>query len=325
MLTSLIALGIFLTMVLLLEGTYYVYRTFAYQKTERVIERLQEWSGTRKSTDVTAAVAILRKDAMSDIPWLNDLLMSIKRLNALRTLHAQARAKLPLGAFLLLSGLLAAIACLISVQLGGHALVMISATGVGAALPILHLWRKKAKRMAELHRQLPEALELVARALHSGHAFFVGMKLVGEEFADPIGTEFKQAFDEVSMGFSVPQALQNLANRVDCVDMKFFVTSVNLQRETGGNLAEIIESLSELIRKRFELHLKVRVLSAEGKFSAIILFALPFALGAVLFKLNPDYISLLFTDPLGHQMLMVGGLLMTIGAFITKRMIAIKV
>ncbi|WP_447601697.1 type II secretion system F family protein [Nitrospira sp. Nam80] len=324
MLTSFIALGIFVTMVLLLEGSYYVYRTFACQKTERVIERLQEWSSKRQSADVAPA-GILRKDVMSDIPWLNDLLLSIRRLNALRTLHGKAKASLPVGAFLILSGLLAAMACLFSVRLGGHVSMTISATGVGAAVPFLYLWRKKAKRMAEFHRQLPEALELVARALHSGHAFFVGMKLVGEEFADPIGTEFKQAFDEVSMGFSVPQALQKLAHRVDCVDMKFFVTSVNLQRETGGNLAEMIESLGQLIRKRFELHMKVKVLSAEGRFSAIILFALPFALGAVLYKLNPDYISLLFTDPLGHQMLMLGALLLVIGALITMRMIAIKV
>jgi tight adherence protein B len=179
--------------------------------------------------------------------------------------------------------------------------------------------------MAEFHRQLPEALELIARALHSGHAFFVGMKLVGEEFADPIGTEFKQAFSEVSMGFSVSQALQNLANRVDCVDMKFFVTSVNLQRETGGNLAEIIESLSDLIRKRFELQMKVQVLSAEGRFSAMILFALPIAMGLLLYKSNYEYISLLFTDPIGHALVTVGVVLMLMGAVVTKRMITIKV
>ena len=325
MLTSLIALGIFVTILLLLEGSYYVYRTFAHKQTERMIERLQEWSAKRQPQDQMGASGIIRKDVLSDIPWLNDVLTGFRQLNSLRTLHARAKARLPLGAFLLLSGLLAITVCLVSARLGAHVLVTMSATGVGAALPLLYLLRKKSKRMAEFHRQLPEALELVARALHSGHAFFVGMKLVGDEFADPIGLEFKQAFDEVSMGFSVPQALQNLANRVDCVDMKFFVTSVNLQRETGGNLAEIIESLAQLIRKRFELHMKVRVLSAEGRISAFILFALPFALGSVLYKLNPDYISLLFTDPIGHRMTIVGAVLLLIGAFVTKRMITIKV
>jgi tight adherence protein B len=325
MLTGLIALGIFATILLLLEGGYYVYRTFAYRKTERVIERLQAWGAERQTQAQVADSGIVRKDVLSEIPWLNDLLIGFTKLNSLRTLHTRAKARLPLGAFLILSGLLAMTGCLISIRLGVHVLLTIGGTGVGASLPFLYLWRKKTKRMAQFHRQLPEALELIARALHSGHAFFVGMKLVGDEFADPIGPEFKQAFNEVSMGFSVPQALQNLANRVDCVDMKFFVTSVNLQRETGGNLAEIIESLSDLIRKRFELQMKVRVLSAEGRFSAIILFALPIALGALLYKTNHEYISLLFTDPIGHTMAAVGALLLMIGGLVTKHMITIKV
>jgi tight adherence protein B len=179
--------------------------------------------------------------------------------------------------------------------------------------------------MAQFQRQLPEALELIARALRAGHAFFVGLKLVGEEFSEPIGPEFKRAFDEVSMGISVQQALQNLANRVDCLDLKFFVTSVSVQRETGGNLAEIIESLGHLIRKRFELYLKIKALSAEGKVSAIILFALPLVLGLLLYRMNPEYIGLLFTDPIGHTMLMTGSALMIIGAFITMKMVNIEV
>jgi len=179
--------------------------------------------------------------------------------------------------------------------------------------------------MAKFQRQLPEALELIARALRAGHAFFVGLKLVGEEFPEPIGPEFKRAFDEVSMGISVPQALQNLADRVDCIDVKFFVTSVSVQRETGGNLAEIIESLGHVIRKRFELYMKIAALSAEGRVSAIILFALPLVLGLFLYRMNPEYIGVLFTDPIGHTMLMTGSALMIIGAFITRKMINIEV
>lgn len=325
MLAPLIALGIFGTVILLLEGSYYVYRTVVHKKTEQIIERLQSWSSERQLQNQMVEGSIVRKDAVSDIPWLNDILIGLRQLNSLRSLHTKSRARLPLGAFLILSGLLAITTGLIIVKVGAHILIAIGSAGISGAAPFLYLWRKKHKRMAEFQRQLPEALELIARALHSGHAFFVGMKLVGEEFADPIGTEFKQAFSEVSMGFSVPQALQNLADRVECVDMKFFVTSVNLQRETGGNLAEIIESLSDLIRKRFELLMKVKVLSAEGRFSALVLFALPIGLGSLLYKMNPEYISLLFTDPIGQGMAAVGALLMIMGAFVTKRMIAIKV
>jgi tight adherence protein B len=179
--------------------------------------------------------------------------------------------------------------------------------------------------MKQFERQLPEALELVSRALKAGHAFSVGLKLVGEEAADPIGIEFRRVFDEVSMGVALPQALQNMTERLESVDLRFFVTSVLVQRETGGNLAEIIDSLAELIRKRFELQLKVRALSAEGRFSGIILFCLPIVVGMLLFQMNPEYMGLLFKDPIGQTMVMVGSSLMVTGAFVMKRIIAIKV
>jgi tight adherence protein B len=201
---------------------------------------------------------------------------------------------------------------------------LLSAVVLGA-LPAGYLYWLKSQRMAMFERQLPEALELVSRALRAGHAFSVGLKLVGDEAADPIGIEFRRVFDEVSMGVALPQALQNMTDRLDCVDLRFFLTSVLVQRETGGNLAEIIDSLAGMIRKRFELQLRVRALSAEGRFSAIILFGLPIVVGFLLYKMNPDYMSTLFTDPMGQNMLMVGSFLMVTGAIIMKRMVDIKV
>jgi tight adherence protein B len=179
--------------------------------------------------------------------------------------------------------------------------------------------------MARFERQLPEALELVSRALKAGHAFSVGLKLVGDEAADPIGVEFRRVFDEVSMGIALPQALQNMTDRLHCVDLRFFVTSVLVQRETGGNLSEIIDSLAGLIRKRYELHLKVRALSAEGRFSGFILFGLPIVVGLLLYRINPDYMGVLFTDPMGQNLVMAGSFLMVTGAIVMKRMVDIKV
>jgi tight adherence protein B len=201
---------------------------------------------------------------------------------------------------------------------------LLSAVVLGA-LPAGYLYWLKSQRMAMFERQLPEALELVSRALKAGHAFSVGLKLVGDEAADPIGIEFKRVFDETSMGVALPQALQNMTNRLDCVDLRFFVTSVLVQRETGGNLAEIIDSLAGLIRRRFELHLKVRALSAEGRISGIVLFALPLVLGVVLYIMNPEYMGLLFTDPMGQKLATVGSVLMVSGAVAMKRMVMIKV
>jgi tight adherence protein B len=174
-------------------------------------------------------------------------------------------------------------------------------------------------------RQFPEALELISRALRAGHAFSVGLKMVGEEAADPIGKEFRQVFNEISMGVSLPQALDNMTHRIDSVDVRFFITSVLIQRETGGNLAEIIDSLAGIIRQRFELQLRVKALSAEGRMSAVVLLGLPIVVGALLFKMNPDYMGLLFTDPLGQNLATLGSIMMVVGAAVMKRMVIIKV
>jgi tight adherence protein B len=149
--------------------------------------------------------------------------------------------------------------------------------------------------------------------------------MVGEEAADPIGKEFRRVFDEVSMGVAMPQALENMAHRVGSVDLRFFITSVLVQRETGGNLAEIIDSLAGLIRQRFELQLRVKALSAEGRMSAVVLFGLPIVVGGLLFQMNPEYMGLLFTDPIGRNLATVGSIMMVAGAVVMKRMVNIKV
>jgi len=321
MLTVLIALGIFGTILLFLQGGVLLHRMMAPRGTDRAVERIQKWS----APDVAAQSDIVRKESLSDIPWLHDLLIKMRQFQPLRLLHRQADCRMPLGIFVLATPLLALGALLLILSMHQALVLALLLAVVLGALPAGYLYWLKNQRMKMFERQLPEALELVSRALRSGHAFSVGLKLVGDEAADPIGIEFRRVFDEISMGVALPQALQNMTDRLECVDLRFFVTSVLVQRETGGNLAEIIDSLAGMIRKRFELHLKVRALSAEGRFSAIILFALPIVVGGILYKMNPDYMSTLFTDPMGQKMLMVGSFLMVTGAIIMKRMVAIKV
>ena len=321
MLTVLIALGIFGTILLFLQGCAGLHRMMSPRGTDRAVERIQKWS----APEVAAQLDIVRKESLSDIPWLHDLLIKMRRFHPLRLLHRQADCRAPLGIFVLATPLLALGALLLALSMHQALLLALLFAGVLGAFPAGYLYWLKSRRMAMFERQLPEALELVSRALRAGHAFSVGLKLVGDEAADPIGIEFKRVFDEISMGVALPQALQNMTDRLDCVDLRFFVTSVLVQRETGGNLAEIIDSLAGMIRKRFELKLRVRALSAEGRFSAIILCALPLVVGGVLFKVSPDYMLTLFTDPIGQNMVMVGSFLMVTGAIIMKRMIAIKV
>jgi tight adherence protein B len=321
MLTGLIALGIFGTILLFMHGCVLLHRMMAPQGTDRAIERIQKWTAPEMATQLN----IVRKDSQSDIPWLNDLLTTMHRLEPLRVLHRQADCRVPLGMFVLAIPLLAVSGFLVGLTMHlPFVLTAALATGLGV-LPAAYLYWQKRQRMARFERQLPEALELMSRALKAGHAFSVGMKLVADETADPIGVEFRRVFEEVSMGVALPQALQNMTDRLNSVDLKFFVTSVLVQRETGGNLAEIIDSLATLIRKRFELQLKVKALSAEGRFSAIVLFILPLFVGGALFKLNPEYIGLLFTDPFGRNLATAATLLMITGAAVMKRMVTIRV
>ncbi len=321
MLNALIALGIFGTILLFLQGCAALHRMMAPRGTDRAVERIQKWS----APEVAAQLDIVRKESLSDIPWLNDLLIRVRRFQPLRVLHRQADCRVPLGTFVLATPVLVVTGLMLGLWIHFTIVLAVLLAAVMGVIPAGYLYWLKSQRMAMFERQLPEALELVSRALKAGHAFSVGLKLVGEEAADPIGVEFRRVFDEGSMGVSLPQALQNMTDRLDCVDLRFFVTSVLVQRETGGNLAEIIDSLAGLIRRRFELQLRVKALSAEGRFSAVILFFLPLVVGGVLFKMNPEYMMTLFTDPMGQNMVMVGSFLMVAGAIIMKRMVEIKV
>jgi tight adherence protein B len=322
MLNVLIALGIFATILVFLQGCAALHRAMAPRGEDRAIERLQKWA----APELGAQLEIVRKESFSDIPWLNQLLATMRQFQPLRVLHRQADCRISLGTFVLATPLLGLVGLVAAMwQLHVPFLFALLPAGLLAAAPSGYLYWLKTQRMKQFDQQLPEALELISRALKAGHAFSVGLKLVGDEASDPTGAEFRRVFDEVSMGVALPQALQNMTERMDSVDLRFFVTAVLVQRETGGNLAEIIDGLAHLIRKRFELQLKVRALSAEGRFSGLILFFLPIALAILLFQLNPEYMGLLFTDPIGRTLVMGGSALMVTGAFVIKRLVAIKV
>ena len=321
MLNVFIALGIFGTVLLLMYAGSGIYRIIAPRGSDRAVERLQAWTVPLEA----AQLEIVRKESLSDIPWLDEVLKTAQRLQPFRALHRQADCRLPLGLFALAVPMLAVVGLALALSLRQTMLMALLLGGAFGAMPLGYLYWLKNQRMATFERQLPEALELVSRALRAGHALSVGLKIVGDEAADPIGQEFRRVYDEIAMGVALPQALQNMTERVNSVDVRFFVTSVMVQRETGGNLAEIIDSLAGIIRSRFELLLKVSALSAEGRFSAVILLGLPVVVGALLYKMNPDYMGLLFTDPMGQTFITAGSIMMVLGAIVMKRMVNIKV
>jgi tight adherence protein B len=278
--------------------------------------------------DQTAAEAldiVQKKRKLSSVPLLNSILWRIPGASSLDRLVEQANVKYPLSVFVLLAVVLA---------LTGHFAVSHfmrnpAASAVAAILfgsaPLFYLRIKKKNRMRKFLVQLPEGLELIARGLRAGHAFTTGMKLAADNFDDPLGTEFDETLDEINFGLSVPDALKNLADRVDCPDLSFFVVSVVIQRETGGNLAEIIESIARIIRERFKFEDKLLVLSGEARFSAKILVALPLVVLVALRFLNPDYGNVMYEDSLGKMMLGVAAALMIFGIFVMSRMVKIEV
>jgi tight adherence protein B len=328
MLTPMIAFGIFVTVVLLFEGVFYFVhsRSRGARDEQRVKERLQSWT---ERPDLNKTPDLIVKEAYSEIPWLNALLAKLRERQytaRLAKLHDQAKSPYSLAVYLLASALLAVFGGLMgSRAIIGQPFIMLGCAGAGMVMPWGHLYYRKWRRLGEIQRQLPDALELIGRALRAGHALFVGMKMVGSEMRDPIAGEFQRGFDEISMGVSVPESLSHMADRVELMDVKFFVTSVNIQRETGGNLAEIVDSLGRLIRKRFELKKKVRALSADGRISAIVLMSLPFGMALIFYFINPEYLMPLFTDPMGQSMVAGAAIMMILGGIVMKKMIAIKV
>jgi len=256
---------------------------------------------------------------------LNKILLRIPGPQRLDRFLQQANAQYRLGVFILVTIILALTGFFAGVLITGNYTLSIVIAPALAGIPFFYLCLKKKKRMEKFQRQLPEALELIARSLKAGHAFPSGMKLAADEFDDPLGPEFDETLNEINFGVSVPDALKNLTDRIDCPDLKFFVISVILQRETGGNLAEIIESLAYIIRERFKLYGKVKILAAEGKLSAIILVAIPFLLIIILRFINPDYINTLFTEPAGRIMAGIAACMMVMGILVMKKMVNIKV
>lgn len=268
---------------------------------------------------------LVKKHELSGLRWLDMLLARQAWSRRMDKMLTQADIKAPLGIFVMLSLVFAVFGYLIGSIYLSNPLMQLAGAGVCGCLPFKWVARRKDKRMADFERQLPEALELVGRALRAGHTFTSGMGMVVSEFSDPIRIEFQTTLEEINFGMGVTTALDNLMERVDCPDLNFFVVSVKIQNESGGNLAEIIGNISALIRERFKLKGRIQVLSAEGRMAAWVLSLLPFGVAAVVQMVNPGYLELLFTDPLGRIMSYGVAGLITVGILVIRKMVRIEV
>ncbi|CCH48696.1 type II secretion system F family protein [Pseudodesulfovibrio piezophilus] len=321
--TILIALGSAAVLFLLFMGIGALLRSRRDEAEGRVKQRLRQFALTEVESD--SIDLILKQTAMSTMPWFNRALKKLRFAANLEETIKQANAKGSAGVYLLVCALLGLIGIYIGIIFAQNLMVAVALAGVCGIMPILYLQKLRTSRMDRFQTQLPEALDLMSRALKAGHTFGGAMRMVADEFEDPIGSEFRTTIDEINFGMDVDRAMANLQNRVDVTDLKFFIVSINIQRETGGNLAEIISNIASLVRERFVLFGKIKVLSAEGRISAILLASLPFFISGALYMLNPEYMSRLWTTELGRTMTWGAIIAMSVGIVVMRKMVKIKV
>jgi tight adherence protein B len=249
----------------------------------------------------------------------------VSRYLNLRLLFEQANVQMTVANFVVICASLGAVGIVLP-SIGGFSVALAPLMALFlAVLPILWLLIKRKRRLKAFAAQLPQALELIARALRAGHSLAAGFSLVAQEMSDPIGGEFSRTFEEQNLGKPLEEALEDLTKRIPNLDLKFFATAIVLQRQTGGDLAEILDKIGHLIRERFQIWGQVQALTGEGRLSGIVLLALPPALFAVVYRMNPDYLMLLFTDELGKKMLVGGIVSQLFGALMIRKIVNIRV
>jgi tight adherence protein B len=316
------AVILFITIISVLELVFYAFRVIRGAKNERLRARVKSISKSLKWKD---PVGIRRGRILSHLPTLHRFLSRFPLVTKLDLMVQQANVARPVGLFVLLSLLLAVLALYFSNLMVRNIIISAGLACAGGITPWLYLLRKRKNRIEKFVSQLPDGAQLIARAMRAGHAFSTGLQLAATEFEDPLGTEFEYVIDQINFGVPTSEALKNLAKRMDCEEAKFFAVSVILQRETGGNLAEILDTLSNLIRERYRLKGKIRVLSAEGRLSAIGLVCMPILVTSALYFLNREYILFLFEDPAGRIMSLVALIMMVIGVLFIRRMINFEI
>lgn len=317
------AVLIFVAVLLLLLALNILWETYKGPAARRIEKRLRVLGAGH---DGSAQTALLKERMFSQIPAIDRLLLSLPRMKRLDQFILQSGRDWPISRLLLGSLLAGLLGLTLLWAIFFQSLLLGLAGGLAAAaLPWLYLAGLRQKRMSRLETQLPEALDLMGRALRSGHAFPSSLQMVGEEMPEPIASEFRAVHDEINFGVSLQQALTNLTERVPLTDLRYFVVAVLIQRESGGNLTEVLGNLSRLIRERLKLLAKVRVLSSEGRLSAWILGLMPFALAALMNVFNPKFMSPLWTDPIGIQIVKTLLLLMAFGLVLLRAIVRIRV
>ena len=319
----LIALLTFIVVLVVFGGIWML--TGADKRQEIVRNRMEAVRKAEKRGAVSLDLKLVRDELYSSLPQFQRLLIRMPWSERLQTYITQAGLKVKAGKVVLWIAVLGFAAYVFVAFSYNQDLLAILACLVAASLPILFVAWKRHRRLSKFEEHFPETLDLIGRAVRAGHAFTTGLEMVSKEAAEPVAGEFRTTFEEQNFGLPLRDALLNLTERVPLIDVRLFVTALLVQKETGGNLAELLDELARVMRERFQIYRDVKVRTAQGKLTAAILMALPLGMLIVMRTLNPSYVTVLFTDPLGPKLLGAAAFMQILGAVVIWKIVHIEV
>jgi tight adherence protein B len=319
----LIAILTFLVVVVGFLGIWVFASTGAGQ--EQIRKRMSSVHKAERRGDVGLGLKLVRDEMMSGVPWLHQMMMKWSWSTKLQDFVMQAGMTLKPAKLLMICAIVGLGSYIGAGYFLPHFYYTLPVGIIAALLPIAYVAFKRNRRLRKFEEHFPEALDLLGRAVRAGHAFTTGLEMISKECAEPLAGEFRTAFEEQNFGLPLRDALLNLTERVPLIDVRFFVTALLIQKETGGNLAEILDGLARVIRDRFRIYREVQVRTAQGRLTAGILIALPIMMLIILSALNPQYVGVLFTDPKGPVVLAIAAIMQVIGSAILWKIIHFEV
>jgi tight adherence protein B len=320
----LISFLVFVFGLFLVLGAYLLATMGTDAKRTRLRHRLSEALLNSAHTE-DIEVVLARNELMSEIPWMNRSLVRIQAALHLKQMLDQADLHVTPSRLVMFAGMAGMLAALAVSVISVSILMMLGAGLAAACLPFAHVWWKRKKRFESFLELLPDTLDLVSRALSAGHAFSEALHMVSAEMPEPIAGEFRKAYEEQNLGLSLKLAMENLTHRIPLLDLRMVVTAVMIQRETGGNLAEILEKVSHTIRERFRIMGDLKTLTTSSRMSAWLLCGLPIFVTIMITIMNPDYMAILWKDTRGHYLIAAAMVLQVTGMLIVRKILDIKI
>jgi tight adherence protein B len=317
--------GLTFLIIVLVVGAILFASTGGTAPDKVVAKRLDAIERSTKRGSESLELKVVRDELLSDVPALHRMLLKWKWSDKLRNFIGQAGMKTKPGRLILLSAILGIAGFLVGSKMTSSALLALVFIPVGALIPTGVVAFKRRSRMKAFEKTFPEAIDLLGRAVRAGHSFSTGLEMITTELPEPVAGEFRTTFEEQNFGLPLRDALLNFSERVPLIDVRFFVTAVLIQKDTGGNLAEILDNLAHVVRERFRILGEVKIKTAQGRLTAAILISLPPAMGVLLRFLNPSYMRPLFNDPIGPWIIALAVFLQLVGSLMLWKIVNIDI